>query len=196
MKIIRASQFVRFQAALLPSLAIFAAALLALAPSAHAVEPGERAPGLNVRDLQGSAVGLGDVTGEAGAVIVWFAQPDSQAAADLVRSLDEAREAVAELGAGLLLVSVDSPDAVRPLAAQAGRLRFAVDPEKTTARAYGALHPSGLFARRWTYIVGPDGNVLLVDRKGGTARHGREIVKALEALQAPPPEDAQPAPEE
>lgn len=53
------------------------------------------------------------------------------------------------------------------------------DPSQKTARAFGVLSPRGR-PNRWTYIIGVDGKIKLIDRKVKSASHGEDIVKALQ----------------
>jgi peroxiredoxin Q/BCP len=55
------------------------------------------------------------------------------------------------------------------------------DPDKTAARAYGVLGPTG-YASRWTFFIGPDGRVAGIDRQVDFASHGPAIVARLKAL--------------
>jgi peroxiredoxin Q/BCP len=54
------------------------------------------------------------------------------------------------------------------------------DPDKKVAEAYGVLH--GNYAARHTVYIGPDGKVLLVDRKVSPATAAEDIVANLEKL--------------
>ena len=54
------------------------------------------------------------------------------------------------------------------------------DPEKKTARAYGVLR--GGIAARWTFIIGPDGKILLVDRDVKAAQAGENLARQLAEL--------------
>ena len=56
------------------------------------------------------------------------------------------------------------------------------DPDKTVARAYGVLGPSGFPARR-TFFIGTNGRVLAIDTDVRTASHGADIVARLKHLQ-------------
>ena len=56
------------------------------------------------------------------------------------------------------------------------------DPEKTTAKAYGVLHPERGMAMRQTFYIGPDGRILDIDPKVSPATAGPDVLKRLEAL--------------
>lgn len=60
------------------------------------------------------------------------------------------------------------------------------DPDKTVARAYGVLDPSGEYAHRWTFYIGKDGKILAIDREVHPATAGADITAHLTALGVAP----------
>ncbi len=48
------------------------------------------------------------------------------------------------------------------------------DPEKPVANAYGVLGTTGL-ARRWTFYIGPDGKILVIDKAVRAANAGEDM---------------------
>ena len=56
------------------------------------------------------------------------------------------------------------------------------DPDKKVARAYGVVGPTRPVPRRWTFIIGPDGKILAIDKKVKTGFHGKDLVAQLEKL--------------
>ena len=65
----------------------------------------------------------------------------------------------------MLGISVDKPEANREFAAKIGAT-FPVlsDPEKSTAKAYGVLNFTRLFANRVTFVIDRDGVVQHIDK--------------------------------
>ena len=59
------------------------------------------------------------------------------------------------------------------------------DPTRNTAQAYGVLGLGGLFTKRWTFYIDPEGIVRHVDRKVKPSHHGGEIAAQLQALGFP-----------
>ena len=57
------------------------------------------------------------------------------------------------------------------------------DPEKKVATAYGVLAPAG-FANRWTFYIGADGRILVIDKvgKGQTSNAGDTMIAKLTEL--------------
>ena len=65
----------------------------------------------------------------------------------------------------MLGISVDKPDANRAFAAQIGAtFPILSDPEKTTAKAYGVLNFTRLFANRVTFVIDEDGVIQHIDK--------------------------------
>lgn len=56
------------------------------------------------------------------------------------------------------------------------------DPGKEVAKAYGVVHPGRAVPERWTFIIGPDGKVLHVDKKVKAGNHGADVAKKLKEL--------------
>jgi peroxiredoxin Q/BCP len=55
------------------------------------------------------------------------------------------------------------------------------DPSKSVAAAYGVLGRLG-FASRWTFYIGPDGNILHIDKSVNTSSAGADIATKLGEL--------------
>ena len=66
-----------------------------------------------------------------------------------------------------------------------GNFPLLSDSAKKTARAYGVLGLGGLFAKRWTFYIDPQGIVRHIDRKVKPAKHGGVIAGQLQALGFP-----------
>jgi peroxiredoxin Q/BCP len=87
----------------------------------------------------------------------------------------------------VLGVNADSPQSHERFARRF-RLPFPLlaDPERRIIRAYGAENPNpllrwlGLGTRRITYLIGPDGRIVEVWPRAGTAGHAAEVLVALE----------------
>ena len=55
------------------------------------------------------------------------------------------------------------------------------DPDKTVARAYGVLAPSG-YASRWTFYIDGAGVIRDVDKKVSVGSHGADVVARVKSL--------------
>jgi thioredoxin-dependent peroxiredoxin len=64
------------------------------------------------------------------------------------------------------------------------------DPTKATANAYGVMRDYGAeygrLANRWTFYIGTDGKILLIDKQVQAAQAGEGIVTKLKELKVPP----------
>ena len=56
------------------------------------------------------------------------------------------------------------------------------NPDKDVARAYGVVTAERELPFRWTYIIGPDGNVLRVDKEVNPSTAGADLVAHLTDL--------------
>jgi peroxiredoxin Q/BCP len=94
------------------------------------------------------------------------------------------------------MVSVDTPEDNKAFA-EKEHADFVMlsDPERKAAEAYGVLSaPSAAqpnaprLARRWTFFIGPDGKILLVEKNGGAAQTrdaGATLLSHLKELNVP-----------
>jgi peroxiredoxin Q/BCP len=80
------------------------------------------------------------------------------------------------------MVSVDDPDTNRRFAEE-HQADFAMlsDPEKNVANRYGVLGTTGR-ARRWTFYIGADGKIILIDKMIRTAQAGEDLAAKLGEL--------------
>ena len=64
------------------------------------------------------------------------------------------------------------------------------DPTKKTADQYGVMKDYGadygMLANRWTFYIGPDGKIILIDKAVKTASAGEDVVAKLKELKVPP----------
>ena len=81
------------------------------------------------------------------------------------------------------MVSVDDLDTNKRFAAEHDAdFPMLADPERGVARAYGVLsQPMGL-ARRWTFYIGRDGKILVIDKAVKTATAGVDLAARLDEL--------------
>ena len=68
------------------------------------------------------------------------------------------------------------------------------DPGKKVARAYGVVGPIRPVPHRWTFIIGPDGKILDIDKKVSPGFHGKDLAAKQQklgvAMASPPPDQA------
>ena len=81
------------------------------------------------------------------------------------------------------MVSVDDPETNKEFAESLDAdFPLLSNPEKDVASAYGVLNEERGFAVRWTYIIGPDGRVLAVDKEVTPTTAGADLVAELTEL--------------
>lgn len=88
------------------------------------------------------------------------------------------------------MISVDTPEDNKAFA-EKEKADFPIlsDPTKKVAEAYGVLRaPSTAqpdaprFAQRWTFFIGPDGNILHIEKAPGTKDAGTNVIAKLKEL--------------
>ena len=83
----------------------------------------------------------------------------------------------------MLGISVDKPEANREFAAKIGAtFPILSDPDKATAKAYGVLNFTRLFANRVTFVINRDGVIQHID-KGSDAIDPAAACGACSVLQ-------------
>ena len=89
------------------------------------------------------------------------------------------------------MVSLDDPEKNAEFAASLeGNFPVISDPDKSVARAYGVLGMGGLYAKRWTFYIDPNGIVRKVDRDVNPETAGADIARTLGELGFPLHPDA------
>jgi thioredoxin-dependent peroxiredoxin len=93
------------------------------------------------------------------------------------------------------MVSVDTPEDNKAFAEKEhADFTMLSDPGRKVADAYGVLNaPSAAqpdaprLARRWTFYIGPDGKILLIDKTGAnqTQKAGETLLAHLKELGVP-----------
>ncbi len=81
------------------------------------------------------------------------------------------------------MASVDDPETNKEFAGSLDAdFPLLSDPEKDVAIAYGVVTDERPVPLRWTYIIGPDGKVLHVDREVNPSTAGADLVTHLTEL--------------
>ena len=80
------------------------------------------------------------------------------------------------------MVSVDDADTNKRFATEhEADYPILSDPEKGVANAYGVLGAAGT-ARRWTFYIGADGKILMIDKAVRTGTAGEDLAVKLGEL--------------
>lgn len=81
------------------------------------------------------------------------------------------------------MISVDDPQTNKEFAESLDtEFPLLSNPEGDVARAYGVVTPDRAFPFRWTFIIGPDGKILQVDRDVNASTAGVDLVAHLGEL--------------
>ena len=81
------------------------------------------------------------------------------------------------------MISVDEPDVNKEFAESLNAdFPLLSDPEKGVATAYGVINDERPVPFRWTFVIGPDGKIMKIDKEVQAARAGLDLVAHLGEL--------------
>jgi len=84
------------------------------------------------------------------------------------------------------MVSLDEPERNREFAESLDARHVVLsDPGGRVARAYGVVGLGGLFAKRWTFYIDPDGLIREIDKQVDAETAGQDMARHLERLGFP-----------
>jgi len=165
-------------------LLVASAVLWMLRPGAHRLEGGV-APDFELPDQDGQIHRLGDYAGRW-LVLYFYPKDDTPGCTQEACRFRDDIGVLGDLGASVLGVSLDDSRSHAEFA-QKYQLPFPLlsDPDGRTAADYDSLLNLGLvkFARRRTFIIGPDGRIAARFDKVDPARHAQEVAQVLRSLQ-------------
>ena len=169
------------------ALIVFAALLVARAARAGELpEVGKPAPDFNLPDQNGKYHTLREYRGKW-LVLYFYPKDDTPGCTQEACAFRDDLNQISELGAQVAGVSVDDTDSHAEFAKKY-HLPFPLLADKTAATAdeYGALMNLWLikFARRYTFLIDPQGNVSKVYLSVETSRHSKQIIDDLKKLTA------------
>lgn len=153
------------------------------------LKTGQKAPHFRGPDQHGVEVDL-DRLREKGPVVLYFYPKDfTRGCTQQACQLRDSHAELDSLGATVVGVSVDDPETHRRFAAEHGlRHSLLSDENREIARAYGALQPLGLFAKRVTFVLDRSGTIRGVfHHELRIGRHVDQVRRLLEQLQAESP---------
>ena len=173
--------------AIIIALIVFAALLVARAARAGELpEVGKPAPDFNLPDQNGKYHTLREYRGKW-LVLYFYPKDDTPGCTQEACAFRDDLNQISELGAQVAGVSVDDTDSHAEFAKKY-HLPFPLLADKTAATAdrYGALMNLWLikFARRYTFLIDPQGNVSKVYLSVETSRHSKQIIADLKKLTA------------
>lgn len=154
---------------------------------AAALEPGQNAPDFELPDQQGKTRRLADWRGKW-LVLYFYPKNDTPGCTEEACTFRDDWLQLQALGAEVVGISVDS-SASHAVFAQKYKLPFPLlaDEKGEVAARYGTLSDWVVFkyARRYTFVIDPQGRLAKAYRSVDTAKHSAEIVADLNQLQQP-----------
>lgn len=166
---------------------LFAALALLLGQMARAGElpkAGGTAPDFMLPDQDGKAHRLKDYAGKW-LVLYFYPRDDTPGCTQEACAFRDDLHQLADMGAVVVGVSVDDSGSHAEFAKKY-HLPFPLlaDRDGKVAASYGALMNLGLlkFARRYTFLIDPQGKIAKVYLSVETSRHSKEIIEDLKKL--------------
>lgn len=155
----------------------------------HAAPPpaaGSPAPDFSLPDAQGRERHLSEWRGKW-LVLYFYPKDDTPGCTTEARNFRDVVPSLAKLNAVVVGISLDDADSHREFAGRHD-LPFPLlaDAGGAVARRYGALSDFGVlrFARRYTFLVNPEGRIAKVYQQVDAERHAAEVMADLRALAA------------
>ncbi len=153
-------------------------------PAAAGVEVGQSAPPFRLQDQKGDWHSLEQYTGRW-VVLYFYPKDDTPGCTKEACAFRDNIFAFEDIGAVVLGVSLDDV-ASHAAFAEKYSLPFSLlsDADAATATEYGVLRTMGplKFARRQSFIVGPDSKIVRHYEKVDAERHTAEVLADLKAL--------------
>jgi peroxiredoxin Q/BCP len=171
--------------AIVMALVVFSSLLVARAARAGELpEVGKPAPDFNLPDQNGQQHTLKDFSGKW-LVLYFYPKDDTPGCTQEACAFRDDLSKINELGAQVVGVSVDDSSSHAEFAKKY-HLPFPLLADKTTETAarYGALMNLGFLkvARRFTFLIDPQGNINKVYLSVETSRHSKEVIDELNKL--------------
>lgn len=171
--------------AIFAALIVFAALFVARAARAGELpEVGKPAPDFNLPDQHGQMQSLKSYRGHW-VVLYFYPKDDTPGCTQEACSFRDDLHQLTALGAQVLGVSLDSRSSHAEFAAKY-HLPFPLlaDSTNEVTEKYGALMDLRLLklARRYTFLIDPQGNIAKVYLSVETSRHSKEIIEVLTKL--------------
>lgn len=147
---------------------------------------GERAPDFEAQATGNKTIRLSDLRGHW-VVLYFYPKSFTPGCTTEACTLRDAYGKIQSQGAVILGVSLDNIETQERFKKEYN-LPFDLisDHDKKIAKAYGVLGVGGLYAKRVTFLIDPEGRVAHVFEKVDPARHDREVYETLKKLKEMP----------
>ncbi len=150
------------------------------------IKSGDKAPDFELPDANGQIHRLADYS-KGWLVLYFYPKDDTPGCTKEACSFRDDLHKLENLGAKVVGVSVDNGQSHSAFAKKYN-LPFPLlsDKDGLTANKYGALMDMGLIkvAKRYTFLINPQGNIAKVYLSVDTSKHSQEIIDDLEKLKA------------
>lgn len=145
---------------------------------------GQPAPGFQLPDQNGKVHTLQDFSGKW-LVLYFYPKDDTPGCTQEACSFRDDLNQLTEMGAAVVGISVDDSDSHAEFAKKY-HLPFPLlaDKSGSVADSYGALLNLGILkvARRFTFLIDPQGKINKVYLSVETSRHSKDIIADMQAL--------------
>lgn len=167
---------------LIRSLTLLCIVAFAMPSMADELNVGDAAPDFSLMGSDGNLYSLADFKGKQAVVLAWYPRAFTSGCTVECKSLAENGHLIREYDVTYFMASVDAVEENRKFAEETGAdFPLLSDPEKSVAEAYGVLATMG-FAKRHTFYIGVDGNILKVDRSISPATAAQDMAANLATL--------------
>lgn len=138
---------------------------------------GTDAPAFTTKDTNGNTVSLSDFAGKT-VVLYFYPKDDTPGCTKQACSFRDAQSDYKNKDVVILGVSADD-EASHQAFTQKYNLNFPLlaDTDHSLIKAYDV--DGGGYAKRVTYVIGPDGKIIHVDASVNTATHASDVLTAL-----------------
>lgn len=142
-----------------------------------ALNVGDLAPNFTAKDTQGNTVSLSQFSGKA-VVLYFYPKDDTPGCTKQAQSFRDQFSEFQNRDIVVLGVSFDDEVSHQAFTEKYG-LPFSLlaDTDGAIATAYGVN--AGNYAKRVTFVIGPDGKLIHIDDKVNTTEHAQDILKAI-----------------
>ncbi|MBY0274104.1 peroxiredoxin [Candidatus Binatia bacterium] len=151
------------------------------------IREGERAPDFTAPTADGGTLSLSDFRGKKPLILYFYPRDNTPGCTKEACSFRDHAGEIADAGAAIVGVSMDSQDAHRKFIADF-RLNFPLlsDRDATICKAYGVARLGGWFPpKRVTFVIDRDGVVRrVIQSEFGIAKHIDEALETLRGLPA------------
>lgn len=162
--------------------ACLAVSVFAACAQAEELKVGDPAPDFKLQASDGNSYSLSQFRGKQAVVIAWFPKAYTSGCTVECKSLAENGDLIRKYDVTYFMASVDPlEDNIGFAKETKADFPLLSDPTKGIARAYGVLQME-TFAKRQTFYIGVDGNILKIDTRVKPATSAEDMAAALGEL--------------